>query len=232
MIEQTPALRRVQRSGARVGWCLPVILGLALLFALLVAVVTVRGDAGKRRPVRLVLSSLDDEQRALALSTTSLYAPDDPWKRYLASEAECPGGERTRLPVAQQVETVACLVNYARRLRGLSELVVRPVLNGASTRKAQAMVRCESFAHNPCGGDWKAAVRSMGYAGTFGENLYLASGRWAAPRVAVDAWLNSPTHRENMFRPEWRDQGYAVLRQDSFGVYRDVSLWVSVLGDR
>jgi uncharacterized protein YkwD len=211
-----------------------VILGLALTFALLLVVASTwtGREAGKRRPVRLVLSSLDDEKRALALSTTSLYAANDPWKPYLASEAECPGGERTDLPVRQQIDTVACLVNYARKRRGLRELVVRPLLNGASTLKAQAMVRCESFAHNPCGGDWKATVRSVGYAGTFGENLYLASGRWAAPRVAVDAWLNSATHRRNLLGPEWRDQGYAILRQDSFGGFRDVSLWVSVLGDR
>ncbi len=52
------------------------------------------------------------------------------------------------------------------------------------------------FAHDPCGGDWTSAVRSAGYPGVFGENLYHASGRWAAPRLAVDAWLNSPTNRE------------------------------------
>ena len=208
------------------------ILGLALVFALLVAVVTVRGDAGKRRPVRLVLSSLDDEQRALALSTTSLYAPDDPWKRYLASEAECPGGERTRLPVAQQVETVACLVNYARRLRGLSELVVRPSSTAPRPERRRRWSVARALRTTRAVVIGRQPSNPWGMPGTFGENLYLASGRWAAPRVAVDAWLNSPTHRQNMFRPEWRDQGYAVLRQESFGVYRDVSLWVSVLGDR
>lgn len=188
------------------------------------------GDTGS--PVRLVKSSLRQGDRALALSTASLYARDDPWKAYLADESVCPGGERTDLPVASQAATVACLVNYARKRRGLRELGVRAVLNGASARKARAIVRCRNFAHNPCGGDWTSAVRSTGYVGVFGENLYIASGPFGAPRVAVDAWLNSAPHRENLFGPEWREQGLALLPRESFGDYRHVALWVSVLADR
>jgi uncharacterized protein YkwD len=183
-------------------------------------------------PVREVLSSSGHADRQLALATTSLYAENDPWKSYLASESVCPGGERTDLPVERQVAAVACLVNYAREREGLRDLVVLPVLNGASIRKARAIIRCENFAHNPCGGDWTTAVRSTGYPGVFGENLYVASGRWGAPRVAVDAWLNSAPHRANLFRRAWREQGLAVLPRESFGDYTNVAVWVSVLGDR
>lgn len=182
--------------------------------------------------IRLVRSSLDQNERALALSTASLYAKNDRWKGYLASERTCPGGERTDLPVARRVATLACLINFARKRRGLHELAVRPVLNGASVKKAEEIFRCVSFAHNPCGGDWRSAVRSTGYVGFVGENLYVAGGRWGAPRVAVDAWLNSAAHRENLFEPEWREQGLALLSSERFGEYRDVSLWVSVLGVR
>lgn len=182
--------------------------------------------------IREVRSSLAPRQRALALSTSSLYARDDRWKAYLASESVCPGGERTDLPFSRQVATVACLVNFARKHRGLRELAVVPVLNGASFRKARAIARCETFAHDPCGQHWAAAARSVGYTGLVGENLYLASGPWGAPRVAVDAWLNSTTHRENLFRPEWREQGLAGLYMGKFGDYQDVTLWVSVLGGR
>lgn len=212
----------------------PGLLGIALVAVTLLAATSIVGDrpASNGAPIRAVRSSLAQGERVLTLSTASLYAKNDPWKAYLASESACPGGERTDLPVARQVATVACLVNFARKRRGLRELAVLSVLNGASVRKARAIVRCENFAHNPCGGDWTSAVRSTGYVGVFGENLYLASGRWGAPRVAVDAWLNSAPHRENLFGPEWREQGLAVLPRESFGAYRDVSLWVSVLGDR
>jgi uncharacterized protein YkwD len=188
--------------------------------------------AERGAPGRLVLSSLEQNERALALSTSSLYARNDPWKRYLASERTCPGGERTDLPVARRVAALACLINFARKRRGLRELAVRPVLNGASVNKAEEILRCVSFAHNPCGGDWRSSVRSTGYVGVVGENLYVAGGRWGAPRVAVDAWLNSAAHRENLFRREWREQGLAVVSSERFGEYRDVSLWVSVLGVR
>ena len=186
---------------------------------------------GNDSPVRIVRSAFGTGERALALSTTSLYAKNDPWKGYLASESACPGGERVDLPVARQIATVACLVNFARKRRGLSDLAVRSVLNGASITKAKAIVRCQRFAHNPCGGDWTSAVRSTGYGGDFGENLYLASGRFGAPRVAVDAWLNSDSHRQTLFRREWREQGLAVLSHETFGRYREVSLWVNVLGN-
>ena len=106
------------------------------------------------------------------------------------------------------------------------------ILNGASVRKGQAILRCGRFAHNPCGGDWTAAVRSTGYSGTFGENLYLATGPFAAPRPAVDAWLNSAPHRENLFRAAWREQGLAIVVLPHFGNMSHVVVWVNVFGDR
>jgi len=146
----------------------------------------------------------------------------------LADEAVCPGGDRTDLPVVRQVSTVACFVNFARSRRGLASLVVRSDLNTASLAKASAIGRCQNFAHNPCGGDWTSAVRSTGFIGTFGENLYLASGRWGSPRAAVDSWLNSASHRENLFDQKWREQGIA-LKRVRLGSYGAVAVWVNVL---
>jgi uncharacterized protein YkwD len=209
--------------------------GFALL-TVIVATVSVIGSGERpgaaNGPLRMVRSSLTPGKHALRLTTSPLYAPNDPWSAYLANESACPGGERTDLPVDRQVATVVCLVNYARGRRGLRPLGVRATLNGASATKARAIIRCQNFAHNPCGGDWAAAVRSTGYVGMVGENLYVATGRSGAPRAAVDAWLNSRAHRENLFKPEWQGQGLAVLRKERFAGYRDVALWVNVLGDR
>ena len=225
-------MRRGWVTGSRGGQFRPVIGVVAVMAIVVTACLDGDRSSGGAAQLRAVRSSLAPGQRALTLSTTALYARNDPWKAYLASETTCPGGERTDLPVARQIETVACLVNYARNHRGLRALVIRPVLNNASIKKANDIVRCQTFAHNPCGRDWTSAVRSTGYAGEFGENLYIATGRWGAPRVAVDAWLNSPRHRENLFGRAWRDQGLALLSNESFGGYRNVSLWVNVLGER
>jgi uncharacterized protein YkwD len=189
------------------------------------------GIASGSEPIRLVLSTSALTSSAAHVTTSSLYAKHDPWIRYLATEQECPGGERTDLPPLRQARTVACLVNFARRQRGLRELAMAAPLNGASAMKVREINRCGRFAHNPCGGDWAAPIRSTGYLGAFGENLYLASGLFAAPRPAVDAWLNSARHRENLFTPEWREQGLAVAVLPSLGSYRNVVVWVNVFGN-
>jgi uncharacterized protein YkwD len=224
-------------QGARPGRSLLVPLMVVVAGAIAFGLVVVGHEAGSRIgsgrvPVRLVLSSSAAASPARSVGTAALYAAHDPWKQYLANERACPGGERTDLPPMSQVGTVACLVNFARRRRGLRPLALASLLDAASARKAEAILRCGRFAHNPCGGDWTASVRSTGYVGRFGENLYLASGPWAAPRVAVDAWLNSAPHRENLFRSNWREQGLAVVVLSRFGAYENVSVWVNVLGDR
>jgi uncharacterized protein YkwD len=48
--------------------------------------------------------------------------------------------------------------------------------------------------------------------------------------VALDGWLNSPGHRENLFRPDWRAEGIAAQKPSSLGDCRDAELWVHELG--
>ncbi len=182
---------------------------------------TVRGDA------RI---SLLPGLPSITVRRESLYWPNDKWKAYLADEKTCPGGERTDLPLSQQAETMVCLVNYARQKRGLNPLAVVAVLNDSSVAKADRVVRCKEFKHAACGQDPASDARAAGYTGAFGENLYIAAGRYGAPRVALDGWLNSPGHRENLFRTEWSTQGIAVQKLDHFGPYRDAALWINEFG--
>jgi uncharacterized protein YkwD len=161
-----------------------------------------------------------------------LYASDDPWRGYLADEQTCPGGEDPSRAVADQADTMICLVNYARAHAGLGALVVSPTLSESARLKGEEILRCGTFAHSPCGDDPSADVRRLGYQGSFGENLYVADGRSGAPRVALDQWLNSPGHRENLLRPDWRVQSIYVVKVARFGNYRGATLWVSHFGDR
>jgi len=167
---------------------------------------------------------------SLTVGRNTLYWPKDRWTEYLADEKTCPGGERTDLPLAEQANVMVCLVNYARTKRGLARLWPVDILNGSSLAKASRIVRCKEFAHAACGGDPALDARAAGYGGAFGENLYIAGGRWGAPRVALDGWLNSPGHRANLFRPEWRTQGIAVETIPRFGAYREAALWVNQFG--
>ncbi len=164
------------------------------------------------------------------LRVAALYGADDPWRQYLASEQACPGGTRTDLPPDVQMQVMLCLIDYARRQRGLSAPTPTTLLSSTALQKANEIVRCQTFAHAPCGGSPASDVRATGFEGEFGENLYVAEGPYGAPRVALDGWLNSREHRENLFRPEWRTQGIAAVKLPVFLAYHDATLWVSHFG--
>ena len=169
---------------------------------------------------------------SISIGGDGLYAKHDPWQAYLADEKTCPGGEQLDAPLRQQANTMVCLVNYARRRRGLGPVVTVAYLNQAAAAKAERIARCRDFDHDACGTDAAADVRSLGYRGAWGENLFIAGGPYGAPRPALDGWLNSPGHRENLFRPEWRSQGIAVQKFGKFGRDRNMTLWVDQFGDR
>ena len=164
---------------------------------------------------------------AISIGGDALYAKSDPWRAYLADEKTCPGGERLDAPLPEQAATMVCLVNYARQKRGLQPVTTVTLLNQTSIAKAEKIVRCLDFNHDACGQDAAADVRATGYRGAWGENLFIAEGPYGAPRPALDGWLNSPGHRENLFRPEWRTQGIAVQKIAKFGSDRNVTLWIN-----
>jgi uncharacterized protein YkwD len=167
----------------------------------------------------------------MTLQRAPLYAPNDPWKSYLANEQTCPNAESLSAPLHEQALTMICLINHARRGRGLAELPVSPQLSDAARLKGEEIFRCKVFAHAPCGGDPHDVADKAGFTGSWGENLYIADGRWGAPRPALDGWLNSPGHRENLFRAEWQVQSVYVVKLDSFPGFRSPMLWVSEFGD-
>jgi uncharacterized protein YkwD len=187
------------------------------------------GEHSTRRDVKVAILP---GAPAVTLYHAPLYAANDPWQSYLADERTCPGGERTDLALDQQVQVMVCLIDWARERRGLSGLPQAALLASTALQKAQEIVRCRNFNHAACGPDPDSDVRAAGYRGAFGENLYIAGGRFGAPRVALDGWLNSDGHRRNLFWPAWRIQGVAAVKLDQFGPYRNMTLWVSHFGSQ
>ena len=125
-----------------------------------------------------------------------------------------------------------CLINYARARERLTTVVLTPQLNWASAMKGQDVARCRRFEHAACGKAANQVVIDAGYTGSFGENLFANESEVTAPRDAIDGWLNSPEHRENLFRAEWRTAGLAAIHGAAFGSYQDAVIWVSEFGDR
>lgn len=206
---------------------MPWLVGALIVGAVAFAVVA-RGNRAPATPASAI--SFLPGTTAGTRDQAGLYAPDDLWQGYLADEQTCPAGERTDLPVYQQEQVMLCLIDWARQRRGLTAPRQTALLASTALQKANEIIRCNNFAHTACGNDPAVDIHAAGYHGAFGENLYIAGGPAGAPRAALDGWLNSPGHRENLFRPEWLVQGIALVKLDQFGQYRDMSLWVSHFG--
>jgi uncharacterized protein YkwD len=207
-------------------------LGVVLILAIIAAAVSVlrMSDEGA---VGSVVVSPGVPGLSVTVESQDLYPDDDPWSAYLAPEGACPGGDTRSAPVRAQQQTMICLLNWARHRRGLSSLPEQPLLSRAAALKARDIRGCREFAHEACEKPADAVVSEAGYdpAG-WGENLYLGSSAFGRPRVAVDGWLNSTGHRENLFRADWDEQGVALLEVPLFEGQPDVAVWVSHFGHR
>ncbi len=102
------------------------------------------------------------------------------------------------------------LVNERRLEEGLHPLKLNPKLSTAATGKANHMIANNYWAHfapdntSP----WKFITES-GYDYMYaGENL--AKG-FVNADDAVDAWMNSPSHRDNILSSQYDDIGFAII---------------------
>jgi uncharacterized protein YkwD len=163
----------------------------------------------------------------------ALYVRNDKWASYLAPESVCPGGESAGAPDAEQETTMLCLINFARRRAGLKPLRASTVLSLAASFKARDIVHCRHFAHAACGRNPRAVADEARYPRvSWGENLYMGTGALGAPRPALDGWLNSPHHRENLLNPAWTEQGIALRVAKHFSYGFDYEVWASEFGAR
>lgn len=102
------------------------------------------------------------------------------------------------------------LTNKKRTEAGLKTLVLDERLSKAAEDKAQYMLEKNFWAHvAPDGTTPWYFIKNSGYEYQYaGENL--ARGFSTASEV-VDAWMESPTHRENMLSRNYSDVGFAVV---------------------
>jgi uncharacterized protein YkwD len=124
--------------------------------------------------------------------------------------------------------------NATRAQHGLPALHASPALTQSAQLKADAILRCGSFSHTPCGAPFTHTFQVVGYfrARTrVGENLYWATGGIGTPANAVNAWLHSPPHRANLLG-RWRDGGVGIVHAPTLFGYHDVWLFVLEFGRR
>lgn len=121
------------------------------------------------------------------------------------------------------------LTNEKRVQAGLSPLKENASLSQAAQTKAADMIAKDYWAHVAPDGTqpWKFFTDS-GYKYRFaGENL---ARDFSAPNAAVEAWMASPSHKENLLSPKYKEIGVAVVEGDLAGV--DTTIVVQLFGTK
>lgn len=124
-------------------------------------------------------------------------------------------------------EAIVELTNQKRAEVGAGPLTLDPRLSDAARRKAADMFTKNYWAHNaPDGTKPWDFILAAGYNYLHaGENL--ARDFTNAPDV-VNAWMNSPTHKENLLNPRYQNIGVAVVDGRLTGV--ETTLVVQMFG--
>ena len=118
---------------------------------------------------------------------------------------------RSRLFGVVTVNTLIDGTNAARTTNNIAPLQVNPLLQAAAQEKANDMVANGYFAHtSPTGVTPWHWFNAVGYAYTYaGENLAV---NFSNSEDVTNAWLNSPTHRENIMNRNFTQIGIAVAQ--------------------
>lgn len=100
--------------------------------------------------------------------------------------------------------------NAKRVAAGVAPLSISDQLSSAAANKGADMLAKQYWAHvSPDGKDPWNWIVSAGYNYVFaGENLARDFGDSTA---VVDAWMNSPSHKENLLNVRFKDVGFAVI---------------------
>lgn len=121
-------------------------------------------------------------------------------------------GQLSVLAKESNIQTTELLMatNVEREKVGAGDLQISAPLSDAAFLKAQNMFAEQYWAHvSPSGTEpWKW-FGDVGYNYSYaGENL---AKNYPTSDATVTAWMNSPTHRENLLKKEYVDVGFAVV---------------------
>jgi len=124
-------------------------------------------------------------------------------------------------------EEVVQLVNEKRASNGLPALSMNQTLVSAALAKGTDMINRDYWAHvAPDGTQPWVFFTNANYSYRFaGENL---ARDFSNPVSAVDAWMASPTHKDNILSDKYKETGVAVVEGDLAGV--DTTIIIQLFG--
>ncbi|MFC1790589.1 CAP domain-containing protein [Patescibacteria group bacterium] len=124
-------------------------------------------------------------------------------------------------------ERLIQLTNQERARKGLEPLVNNPILNEVAQRKAGDMFALNYWAHNsPTGRTPWVFFKEVGYGYSLaGENL---ARDFDQSDEVVRAWMDSPSHKDNILNSGYQEIGLAVVNGTLEGV--ETTLVVQMFG--
>ena len=136
--------------------------------------------------------------------------------------ASCPDAdlEPTAGNLGRIRKAILCLHNQVRAEHHLPALRANKRLRKAALGHSRDMVDNDYFEHTtPTGVTMVDRILKARYVRadqgwSLGENLAWGTGSYGTPRGAVDAWMASEGHRDNILRRAYREVGIGVV----FGV--------------
>ena len=107
---------------------------------------------------------------------------------------------------------IISLTNQERQLRGLQSLKSDVFLTKAASSKSSVMISRNYFDHFAFGISPWVLIDNSGYNNGYGyafagENLAMD---FNTAEGVVNAWMNSPAHRQNILNPNFEDTGIGV----------------------
>ncbi|PIT92205.1 MAG: hypothetical protein COU08_03650 [Candidatus Harrisonbacteria bacterium CG10_big_fil_rev_8_21_14_0_10_42_17] len=122
------------------------------------------------------------------------------------------------------LEGVLRETNIRRVEQGLTPLKLSTVLSLVASNKANDLFEKQYFEHvSPTGESASDLARVEGYQFlSLGENLAL--GNYHDDVALVQAWMDSPGHRDNILKPSFEEIGIAVQRSE----FESQKTWIAV----
>jgi uncharacterized protein YkwD len=173
----------------------------------------------------------------LVLASTAGATPaDDPYAALVAPSGTCgPAADQLGIDAATAQLAMQCLTNYARAQQGLAPLQLNATLNAAGQAKLKSDISCAEFSHTPCGQPFDTVFSSYVQGATsyqIGENIAWGTGSYGTPRQAMNGWVHSAGHRENILTAAYAELGIGYLPGQTFQGYDGATLWSQEFGLR
>jgi uncharacterized protein YkwD len=105
------------------------------------------------------------------------------------------------------------LINKIRNDAGLESLIWNEQLANLARLHSQDMAEQKFFSHRGSDGsmvDNRADKLGLMNWSAIGENIAFLRGYDDAPKFAVERWMESPRHKENLLDKRWKETGMGV----------------------